>query len=192
MILLTFASFLQKYYPVHQIYLDDRFIYPRCVTMFNIYLFIWNIISKWIYCPVGKQFHPFNYYYVYEQSWKLTGFKLIWIFFLSALWESQTSRAYQGRRGKLRFILPLKQHYSQCAILKALHDFQEKRACKWRDMHFFLQNVQNEIFMIFKIFKNNMKFARLTWWINSKKQQRQKHQTHNIPILSLLLINIMV
>ena len=43
-ILLIFASFLLKYYPIHQIYLDDRFIYPRCVTMFNIYLFIWNII----------------------------------------------------------------------------------------------------------------------------------------------------
>ena len=46
--------------------------------------------------------------------------------------------------------------YLHCAILKALHSFQEKRANKSRDMQFFLQNVQNEIF---KKFKNNMKFT---------------------------------
>ena len=49
MILLAFASFLLKYYPIHMIYLGDRFIYPRCVTVFNIYLFICNIISKCIH-----------------------------------------------------------------------------------------------------------------------------------------------
>ena len=43
-----------------------------------------------------------------------------------------------------------------CAILKALHSFQEKRAHKSRDMQFFFQNLQNEIFKIFKIFKNKM------------------------------------
>ena len=47
-----------------------------------------------------------------------------------------------------------------CAILKALRGFQEKRAHKSRDMQFLLQNVQNEIFKIFKMFKNNMKFTR--------------------------------
>ena len=46
-----------------------------------------------------------------------------------------------------------------CAILKAVHGFQEKRARKSRDMQFFLQNFQNEIFKIFKMFKNYMKFA---------------------------------
>ena len=47
-----------------------------------------------------------------------------------------------------------------CAILKALQDFQEKRAHKSSDMQFFLQNVQNEIFKSFKMFKNNIKFTR--------------------------------
>ena len=48
----------------------------------------------------------------------------------------------------------------QCAILKALNGFQEKRAHKSGDMQFFLQNVQNKIFKIFKMFKNNMKLTR--------------------------------
>ena len=47
-----------------------------------------------------------------------------------------------------------------CAILKALHGFQEKRAHKSRDMQFFLQNIQNKNFKILKMFKNNMKFTR--------------------------------
>ena len=47
-----------------------------------------------------------------------------------------------------------------CAILKALHGFQEKRARKSRDMQFFLQNIQNKNFKILKMFKNNMKFTR--------------------------------
>ena len=46
------------------------------------------------------------------------------------------------------------------AILKALHGFQEKRAHRSRDMQFFLQNIPNEIFNIFKMFKNNMKVTR--------------------------------
>ena len=50
--------------------------------------------------------------------------------------------------------------YMHCAILKALHDFQEKSDLKSRDMQFFLQNVPNEIFKIFKMFENNMKFTR--------------------------------
>ena len=50
-------------------------------------------------------------------------------------------------------------HLPMC-YSKALHSFQEKRANKSRDMQFFFQNVQNEIFKIFKMFKNNMKFTR--------------------------------
>ena len=42
--------------------------------------------------------------------------------------------------------------FLHCAILKALHCFKEKRAHKSRDMQFFLQNVQNEIFKILKMF----------------------------------------
>ena len=47
-----------------------------------------------------------------------------------------------------------------CAILKPLYGFKEKRALKARNMQFFLQNVQNEIFEILKMFKYNMKFTR--------------------------------
>ena len=47
-----------------------------------------------------------------------------------------------------------------CAILKALHSFQEKRAHKSRDKQFFFQDVQNKIFKISKMFKNNIKFIR--------------------------------
>ena len=43
-------------------------------------------------------------------------------------------------------------------IRKALHGFKDKRSHKARDMQFFLQNIQNEIFKILKMFKNNMKF----------------------------------
>ena len=66
-----------------------------------------------------------------------------------------------------------------CAILKALHGFQEKRAHKSRDMQFFLQNFQNEIFNIFKMFKNNMKFIGGACWINSKisNNNRDKNTT---------------
>ena len=46
--------------------------------------------------------------------------------------------------------------YLHYAILKALHGFQEKRAHKSRDLQFFLQNVQNEIFKIFKMFKTTL------------------------------------
>ena len=49
-----------------------------------------------------------------------------------------------------------------CAILKVLCNFKEKRAHKARYMQFFNQNVQNEIFNILKMFKNNMKITRAT------------------------------
>ena len=60
--------------------------------------------------------------------------------------------------------------YLHCAILKALHAFQEKRdqnAIKEsRNMQFFLQNVPNETFKFFKMFENNIKFTRAACWIN--------------------------
>ena len=65
--------------------------------------------------------------------------------------------------------------YLHCAILKALHAFQEKRDLKSRDMQFFLQNVSNEIFKIFKMFENNMKFTRGACWINSNISNRDKN-----------------
>ena len=45
-----------------------------------------------------------------------------------------------------------------CAILKAFYDFKVTRAHEGRSQ-FLFQNVQNEIFVIFKMFKNNMNFT---------------------------------
>ena len=70
-----------------------------------------------------------------------------------------------------------------CAILKALYDFNEKRAHKERDMQSFLQNVQNEIFKILKMFKYNMKFPRVACSINSKITT-DKHTTLMIFLFS--------
>ena len=64
-----------------------------------------------------------------------------------------------------------------CSILKSLHNCQEKGAHMSRDMQFFLQNVQNEIVKIFKMFKNNMKFTRAACWINSKISNKYKNTT---------------
>ena len=76
---------------------------------------------------------------------------------------------------------------------KSFTRFSGKRAHKSRDTQFFLQNVQNEILKVFKMFKNNMKFTQAACWINSKIRSRdKKHHTHNILILSLLLVIIMV
>ena len=41
----------------------------------------------------------------------------------------------------------------------------------------FLQNVEYEIFKIFKTFRNNMKFTRAAYWINSKKRNSDKNTT---------------
>ena len=70
--------------------------------------------------------------------------------------------------------------YLHCAILKPLCGFKEKRALKSRDMQFFLQHIQNEIFKIFKMFKNNMKFTRAACWLNSKIISRDKNATLTI------------
>ena len=64
-----------------------------------------------------------------------------------------------------------------CVIRKALHGFKEKRAHKARDMQFFLQNFQNYIFKILKMFKNNMKLTRPACWFNSKISNRDKNTT---------------
>ena len=69
--------------------------------------------------------------------------------------------------------------YLHCAILKALHGFQEKRALKSRDMKFFLQNAPNEIFKIFKMFQSNMKFTRTACWINSATETKSPHSYFN-------------
>ena len=59
-------------------------------------------------------------------------------------------------------------------------------------MQYFLQNVQNEIFEILKKSKYNAKFTRTACQINSKVRNRQKHQTHDIFILPLLLVMILI
>ena len=80
-----------------------------------------------------------------------------------------------------------------CTVLfwKLYIVFKKKRALKSRDMQFFLQNVPNEIFKIFEMFENNMKFIRATCWVNSKISSRDK-DTALILIFSLLLVIIMV
>ena len=65
--------------------------------------------------------------------------------------------------------------YLQCASIKALLAFREKWYLKSRDIEFFLQNVLNEIFKIFKMFENNMEFTRAAYWINSKISNRNKN-----------------
>ena len=46
-----------------------------------------------------------------------------------------------------------------------------------RDMQFFLQNIQNKIFKILKMFINNMKFTRTACWLNSKISNKEKNAT---------------
>ena len=46
---------------------------------------------------------------------------------------------------------------------------------KAKSMQFFLQNVQNKIFKILKIFKYNMKFTRAACWISSKISNRDEN-----------------
>ena len=58
--------------------------------------------------------------------------------------------------------------YLNCTVLKA---------SKGRDMHFFLQNIRNEIFKILKMFKYNMKFTRTAGRINSKICNGDKNTT---------------
>ena len=64
--------------------------------------------------------------------------------------------------------------YLYYAIVKALRAILKKTL---RDMQFFLQNVPNEIFKIFKTFKSKMKFTRTVCWINSKISNRGKNTT---------------
>ena len=67
------------------------------------------------------------------------------------------------------------------------------KAYRVRDIRFLVQNVQNEILKILKMFKNNMKFTWEARCINSKisSKSRQKHHAHDIDILSVLFIIIM-
>ena len=60
------------------------------------------------------------------------------------------------------------------AILKVLHSFQEKRSSQVNGLQVFLQNVQNELF---KMFKNNRKFTRTACCINSKIRNRDRNNT---------------
>ena len=79
-----------------------------------------------------------------------------------------------------------------CAILKALYSFNEKRDQKLRDIKFLLQNVQNKIFEILKVFKSNMKFTRAACWINSKINSGLQHHTHSMLRLYLLIIMLLL
>ena len=81
----------------------------------------------------------------------------------------------------------LNRRYLHCAILKALHNFQEKGALESRDMQFFLQNVPRFSKCLKTTWNSPEQSAEL-----KNKRQRQKHHTHNFLILSLLLVIIMV
>ena len=50
--------------------------------------------------------------------------------------------------------------FNYCFINRGYFHYAILKACKGRDMQFFLQNVQNEIFKILEMFKYNMKFTR--------------------------------
>ena len=58
-----------------------------------------------------------------------------------------------------------KHAYVHCAVLKS---FMAKRAHEARDNQFLFQNIQDKIFEIFKMFRNNIKFTRAAFWINLK------------------------
>lgn len=59
--------------------------------------------------------------------------------------------------------------------------------------NFFLKVFKIEIFKMFKMIKNNIKFIRAAYWINSKVSNRDKKQhTYNNIILSVLLVIILV
>ena len=60
-----------------------------------------------------------------------------------------------------RFRSKFNHGYLHCVILKALYEFEEKRARKARNRQFLFQNVQLEIFKILKMFKNSMKFTQI-------------------------------
>ena len=70
------------------------------------------------------------------------------------------------------WIWNLYQSCLHCAIPKSWYP---QEAHKTKDMQFFLENVQNDIFKILKMFKNNMKFTRATCWINSKISNSDKN-----------------
>ena len=65
-----------------------------------------------------------------------------------------------------------------CTIYcKSFAYFSGKKRVKSKDMQFFLQNVQNKVFKIFKMFENNMKFTRAACWTDSKISNRDKDTT---------------
>ena len=78
-----------------------------------------------------------------------------------------------------------------CTVLfqKLYTILRKKEPARQEICNFFLQN---GVFQILKMFKNNMKFTRKACWINSKISHRNRNTTHDILTLSLLLVIIMV
>ena len=75
-----------------------------------------------------------------------------------------------------------------CAIILKPYTVFRKRE-PTSHMQFFLQNIQNEIFKIFKMFKNNMKFTRAACWFNSKISNRDKNTAFIILLFVLYWCN---
>ena len=63
---------------------------------------------------------------------------------------------------------------------KTFTRFSEKKPTSQELWNFFLQNVPNEIFKIFKLFENNMKLNRAACKINSKISNRDKNTIRKI------------
>ena len=55
-------------------------------------------------------------------------------------------------------------------------------------MQFFLQNVQNEIFMILKMIKYDMKFTRTSFWIKPKKKKKKKKKNTTLIIFFVTVV----
>ena len=70
--------------------------------------------------------------------------------------------------------------YLNCVFIKTLYNFKVKRADAAKGNQFLIQNVQNKIFVILKIFKNIS-------LINSKISNNEK-QHHHFHILRFLLM----
>ena len=60
-----------------------------------------------------------------------------------------------------------------CAFPRDLFGFQETRVHEETDSQFLFQNIQGEVCE----FKNNLRFTRAAWWINSKTSNRDNSTT---------------
>ena len=72
-------------------------------------------------------------------------------------------------------------------VLKVLHNFKVKTAHEARDNQFLFQNVQNETFEIFKMFKNKMTFTRAVFALTQNIATRKTalHSWHSYVVTNV-------